>query len=171
MNEFMAKHLVRIVGLKDGTYKQVFEIKDEFFESYENSEVVSGIFYVITAVEIKGKDRKLTIKIDGTITNLLCDYCAQKIELPISITSNYLIRISENKLESIDEIIFVQANQHQININQLIFEMIILSIPSKRFHQENSEISCDEQIFSFLDKYASKPKRIDPRWNALKKIK
>jgi len=167
----MSKHLVRIAGLKDGIYKQVFEIKDEFFEAYENSEVVSGDFFVITTVEINGKDRKITIKIDGTITNLLCDYCAKKIELLISITSNYLIKISKNKKESIDEIIFVQANQHQININQLIFEMVTFSIPSKRFHQEDGEISCDEQILSLLDNYASKPKKIDPRWEVLKNIK
>ncbi len=169
--KFMSKHLVRIAGLKDGIYKQVFEIKDEFFEAYENSEVLSGEFCVITTVEINGKDRKITIKIDGIITNLLCDYCAKKIELPISITSNYLIKISKNKKESIDEIIFVQANQHQININQLIFEMVTFSIPSKRFHQEDGEISCDEQILSLLDKYASKPKKIDPRWEVLKNIK
>jgi len=167
----MSKHLVRIAGLKDGIHKQVFEIKDEFFEEYENSEVLSGEFCVIATVKINGEDRRITIKINGTVSNLLCDYCAKRIELPISITSNYLIKKSENKEESIDEIIFVQANQHQININQLIFEMVTFSIPSKRFHQEDGEISCDEQILSLLDKYASKPKKIDPRWEVLKNIK
>ena len=70
-----------------------------------------------------------------------------------------------------DIIPLFEYNQHQININQLIFEMVTFSIPSKRFHQEDGEISCDEQILSLLDKYASKPKKIDPRWEVLKNIK
>ena len=124
----MPKHYIRIAGLKEGEHRQAFEIKDKFFEAYEQSEVKTGSFIVNTLVMLRGLDRKLTINIEGTITNLLCDYCAQKLEWPISITSNFVIKESEKEIESTDEVIYVLPNQHQLQINQLIFETR-LSLP------------------------------------------
>ena len=170
----MPKHYIRIAGLKEGEHRQAFEIKDKFFEAYEQSEVKTGSFIVNTLVVLRGLDRKLTINIEGTITNLLCDYCAQKLEWPISITSNFVIKESEKETESTDEVIYVLSNQHQLNINQLIFEMINLSIPSKRTHNksEQEEEKCDKKMLELMEKYAKKTnKETDPRWEVLNKLK
>jgi uncharacterized metal-binding protein YceD (DUF177 family) len=170
----MPKHYIRIAGLKEGEHRQAFEIKDKFFEAYEQSEVKTGSFIVNTLVMLRGLDRKLTINIEGTITNLLCDYCAQKLEWPISITSNFVIKESEKETESTDEVIYVLPNQYQLQINQLIFEMINLSIPSKRTHtkSEQGEGKCDKEMLELMEKYATKTKQeIDPRWEVLNKLK
>ena len=170
----MPKHYIRIAGLKEGEHRQAFEIKDKFFEAYEQSEVKTGSFIVNTLVVLRGLDRKLTINIEGTITNLLCDYCAQKLEWPISITSNFVIKESEKETESTDEVIYVLPNQYQLQINQLIFEMINLSIPSKRTHNksEQKEGKCDKEMLELMEKYAKKTKQeIDPRWEVLNKLK
>ena len=170
----MPKHYIRIAGLKEGEHRQAFEIKDKFFQAYEQSEVKTGSFIVNTLVVLRGLDRKLTINIEGTITNLLCDYCAQKLEWPISITSNFVIKESEKETESTDEVIYVLPNQHQLQINQLIFEMINLSILSKRTHNksEQEEGKCDKEMLELMEKYATKTKQeIDPRWEVLNKLK
>ena len=170
----MPKHYIRIAGLKEGEHRQAFEIKDKFFEAYEQSEVKTGSFIVNTLVAIIGIDRKLSINIEGTITNLLCDYCAKKLEWPISITSNFVIKESEKEMDSTDEVIYVLSNQHHLNINQLIFEMINLSIPSKRTHNksEQGEGKCDKEMLELMEKYATKTKQeIDPRWEVLNKLK
>ena len=166
----MPKHYIRIAGLKEGEHRQAFEIKDKFFEAYEQSEVKTGSFIVNTLVVLRGLDRKLTINIEGTITNLLCDYCAQKLEWPISITSNFVIKESEKETESTDEVIYVLPNQYQLQINQLIFEMINLSIPSKRRHEVDEK--CDKEMLKLMDKYATKTKKeTDLRWEVLNKLK
>ena len=38
------------------------------------------------------------------------------------------------KIEDTDEIVYIQSNQSHLNISQLIYECIILSIPSKIEH-------------------------------------
>ena len=43
----MPKHYIRIAGLKEGEHRQAFEIKDKFFEAYEQSEVKTGNFIVM----------------------------------------------------------------------------------------------------------------------------
>ena len=168
----MPKHFVTIAGLKEGEYRQTFDIKDKFFEAYEKSEVKEGEFLVSSLLIIRGLDRKLTLSIDGVIKNLLCDYCAEKLNHSIYTTLNFIIKDSEKEIESADEIIYVLPNQYQLSINQLIFEMIILAIPSKRFHEENGKINCDKRMLLLIDKYATKQKQeADPRWETLKKLK
>ena len=170
----MPKHYIRIAGLKEGEHRQAFEIKDKFFEAYEQSEVKTGSFIVNTLVVLRGLDRKLTINIEGTITNLLCDYCAQKLEWPISITSNFVIKESEKETESTDEVIYVLPNQHQLDINQLIFEMINLSIPNKRTHNKSEQKNgkCDKKMLQLIEEYATKTNNeTDPRWEVLNKLK
>ena len=168
----MPKHWIRIAGLKEGEYGQEVEIKDKFFQAYEYSDVKTGNFIVNTLVVIRGLDRKLTINIEGIITNLLCDNCATKLEWPISIISNFVIKESEKEMESTDEMIYVLANQHQLIINQLIFEMINLAIPSKRAHNKSEEGECDKEMLELMEKYATNKKQeIDPRWEGLNKLK
>ena len=168
----MPKHFVRIAGLKEGEHRQSFDIKDKFFEAYEKSEVKEGEFIVNSLLNIKGIDRKITINIEGVIKNLLCDYCAESLNCKISTALDFLIKESEEQIESTDEIIYVLPKQHQLNINQLIFEMISLAVPTKKSHQENGEINCDRKMLSLIEKYATKQKQdADPIWEALKKLK
>ena len=168
----MPKHFVRIAGLKEGAHRQSFIIKDKFFEAYEKSEVKEGEFIVNSLLNIKGIDRKITIKIEGVIKNLLCDYCAESLNCKISTNLDFVIKESEEQIETTDEIIYVLPKQHHLNINQLIFEMIALAVPTKKFHQENGKINCDRKMLSLIEKYATKQKQnADPRWEALRKLK
>jgi uncharacterized metal-binding protein YceD (DUF177 family) len=170
----MPKKCIRIAGLKEGEHRQEFEIKNKFFQAYEYSDVKAGDFIVETLLIIRGLDRKLRISIEGIITNFLCDYCVQKLEWPITTTSNFVIKESEKEMESTDEVIYVLPNQYQLVINQLIFEMINLSVPTKRTHDinEKGELKCDKEMLTLIDKYATKTKQeIDPRWEVLNKLK
>ena len=168
----MPKHFVRISGLKEGEHRQSFDIKDKFFEAYEKSEVKEGDFIVSTILKIKGVDRRITINIEGLIKNLLCDYCVEQLSYSISTTQDFVIKETEKKVDSSDDIIYVLPKQHQLNINQLIFEMISFSFPTKKFHQENGKTACDEKMLLLIEKYATKRKPdVDPRWQVLKKLK
>ena len=81
-----------------------------------------------------------------------------------------MIKESEKETESTDEVIYVLPNQYQLQINQLIFEMINLSIPSKRRHEVDEK--CDKEMLKLMDKYATKTKKeTDPRWEVLNKLK
>ena len=170
----MPTNCIRIAGLSDGEHRQAFDIKDKFFKAYEDSEVKAGAFIVNTLVVLSGSDRKLTINIEGTITNLLCAYCAERLEWAISTTLNFVIKESENETESTDEIIYVLPNQHQLDINQLIFEMINLSIPNKRTHNKSEQKNgkCDKKMLQLIEEYATKTNNeTDQRWEVLNKLK
>lgn len=167
----MCKLLVRIAGLREGEHLHNFLIKDKFFEAY-HSEVKSGEFVVNVLLNAKGKERKLNIEVEGKINNLLCDCCAEEMELTINTTAGFVIKESDQLKESLDEVIYVLPHQHVLEIDQIIFEMIVLAIPSKKFHQKEGKISCNKKMLHLLEKYAQKEEQNnDPRWDALKNLK
>ena len=78
---------------------------------------------------------------------------------------------TENKMEDSEEVIYINPNQYEFDVKQLVFETISLAIPSKRQHHSKSEFQCDEEMMVLLEKYTAKEKRIDPRWEELNKLK
>ena len=67
---------------------------------------------------------------------------------------------------------YIKPNQHKIDISQLIYEGIVLSIPSKKEHLGEENDKCDNEMKVLLDKYAKKNKeKNDPRWDKLNKLK
>ena len=76
------------------------------------------------------------------------------------------------EIDDTDEIIYIKPNQHEIDVSQLIYEGIVLSIPSKIEHRGKGNNKCDNEMKVLLDKYAEKTEdRNDPRWNKLNKLK
>ena len=83
----------------------------------------------------------------------------------------------EEDMEIDDEIEMISRNRQGINVGQYIYEFIGTAIPMKKLHprynkgEENNE---EQLIYSSAnDRSAAEDDRggIDPRWEALKKLK
>ena len=112
---------------------------------------------------------ELSLNINGFIYGLLCDLCASEIDVKISNSLSVLLQFSQEKIEDTDEIMYVQTNQNKIDISHLIYEGVILSIPTTIKHLNESE--CNKETILLLKKYSEKDKRTDPRWEQLNKLK
>jgi len=168
----MLTYKVRTSGIKDGSHKSFFDINGEFFESFVSSDVTNCNIKVVSVLTKDRNKLKLNLDFKGKIHNLLCDLCAS--EVTISINNNFSVLIHESKQEinDIDNIIYIKPNQHEIDISQLIYEGIILSIPSKKEHKGRKNDKCDNEMKILLEKYASNnQEKNDPRWEKLNKLK
>lgn len=162
---------VRISGIKDGTHEYFFNIDNQFFEAFVNSEVTDSKIKV-SAILLKDlKKLKLSLKISGNISNLICDLCASKISIPVSNTLSVLIEETDLNQEDTDEVIYVSPSQHTIDISQLIYECIIFSIPIKREHSGGKNDKCDKNMKILIDQYTKQKKISDPQWSELNKLK
>jgi uncharacterized metal-binding protein YceD (DUF177 family) len=76
-------------------------------------------------------------------------------------------------LESNDEIICIPNNENKLFLDDLLFEFITLSLPTKRRHKINNGVSeCNQEMLNLIEKYKKNSiQSLDPRWNALKEIK
>ena len=167
----MLNYNIRVSGIKDGNHEHIFNIDDKFFESFVGSDVTNSIIKVNCNLYKDGNKLKLSLKITGNILNFNCDLCASPINLPIKNSINVILEKTDREVEDTDEILYIQTNQSHLNVSHLIYECIILSIPSKIEHSGAENDRCNKEMILLLDKYANKERKNDPRWDNLKKIK
>lgn len=169
----MTDYIIKIHGINNGEHLHLFNIKNEFFEKFNNSEIKNA--NINAKVVLNKTDNKLSlfIKISGKVNDLLCDFCAEKISVNISLETSIIIVENDEKLSSTDEIIYVKPNEREITINHLLFELIILSLPNKRQHalNEDGSTNCNEEMLKLIKAYSKKKKTSDSRWNILKDLK
>ena len=73
-----------------------------------------------------------------------------------------------------ENVIFINESEKELNLDNILYEMIVLAFPTKRQHKLNSvkNDECNKEMVNLINKYSIKEKKdIDPRWEALKKLK
>lgn len=163
-------------GLKNGKHEFQFEINKAFFELFETEQEFTNPR--ITADILLDKHTtflEFWIKTSGLVT-LVCDITNEEFDYPIENEIKVLVKFGEEYDDSNEEVITIPETDHAFNVAQLIYEDVILSIPMKKISP-----NVDEEDLEILDKYSPKEteeandesseETVDPRWEALKKLK
>lgn len=165
-------------GLKEGKHLFEYEVGSTFFELFETSLVTNGDVKV--KVELNKSSALLTLDfdIDGTVETV-CDHCLGSLELSVENTSRIYVKFGEAYDEPSEELIVLPHEAHEINVAQLMYEFICVSLPIRHVHpdDEDGNPTCDPEMLDKLDQYLVEDEHeeeqeddIDPRWEALKKL-
>ncbi len=161
---------IDIINLKNGTYEYDFNIKNEFFDFFDNSIVDKGNLSVSATLEKSERLIRAIFNIKGTV-ELVCDRSVKKFDHPIEVRHEHLYKFSEYNEDDTEDISHISANTESIDLGQLIYEYISINIPMKKIHPDHK----NENQEGFFYKTEVKEKKnsdedIDPRWEALKKL-
>ena len=170
----MSKYKIKLNGLKDGNYINSFRIRGEFFETLNSSEIKLVDIDIETMLKVENRRYNLEIKSNGMVIDIPCDICTEKINIPISSKINYIIKKGIEKDLEDENVIFVDEKDKELILDSILYEMIVLAFPTKRQHQLNSinDEECNKEMVNLINKYSVKENNnIDPRWEALKKLK
>ncbi|MDR6786214.1 YceD family protein [Pedobacter africanus] len=169
---------IPFTGLKIGKHQFDFEIDNSFFDAFEYSLVKKGNLKAEVELDKQETMLILQFRINGTIV-LDCDKCLAEFEAPISIQERQIVKFAEDELESDDlEIIVLSKKESEINVAELIYEFITVSVPYIKICEENGTgVKCDQEMIARLESLAvgsqqeEEQQNDDPRWAALKKLK
>ena len=170
---------IPFTGLKIGKHLFDFEIDDSFFDAFEYSLVKKG--KLKAEVELDKQETMLILhfRIAGNIV-LDCDKCLAEFEAPITIQERQIVKFAEDELESDDlEIIVLNKKESEIDVSELIYEFITVSVPYIKICEENGNgQKCDQEMIKRLESLSigsqqpeEEQQDADPRWAALKKLK
>lgn len=166
-----AKYDLEFKGLKEGLHEFEFEVQNTFFEHFEQGLVSVGNIDVKVKLEKRSSFLKLFFKLNGWV-ELTCDRCLENYRQKVKHKSELFVKFGENDYED-DEIIWVLPEENNLNLAQIIYEYIVLSIPIRHVHPEKKGvIGCNAEMLEALKKYEHKEDTeqiTDPRWAALKK--
>lgn len=160
---------IPFLGLKEGVHDYAFDIDAVFFESFEYSEVKQGQVHVDVSMEKQERMLIFNFNIKGSV-ELPCDRCLAPLQLEISGDERLIVKFGQEWEEESEEVMIMPETESRIDISGFIYEYIMLMLPYKRVHPEDSgESLCDESMVDKLGQHAST--ETDPRWEALKEIK
>jgi len=169
-------YTIPFTGLKLGKHQFEFDVTDSFFDEFDYSIVKKA--NLKCAVELEKQETLiiLSFHITGHI-DLTCDRCLAPYPQPLDISEQQIAKFSEEEIDEDDEIITLGKSDHEINLAPLIYEYINVSVPfvASCGNEGNTEY-CDKEMLDSLNKLAVKNNEqedeiVDPRWEALKKIK
>ncbi|MGW8314530.1 MAG: YceD family protein [Bacteroidales bacterium] len=169
------KYAVRISGLGEGVHHFSFDLDDQFFASFENPELKSGRIEAGVILEKTASYMALHFDFDGEV-ELECDRCLDAYMAAFYQHQTVFVKYGDHPGELEDDVIMIQREDYEIEVGQLMYEYIVLSLPVQRIHPDdgNGNSGCDPEMIEKLNALAAKEPNMenqgDPRWDALKGI-
>ena len=178
------EYIIPFVGLSLGSHEFEFDVTDAFFEGIEYSIIHKGNVRVELLLEKRETMLVGNYIINGTVeTN--CNRCNDPVETKVK--GDYRLVYKFGTEPSDDEsLIIVYPEEFEINIKDNVFELITVSLPLRSVHKKGE---CNEEMLEILGEYILTKEKvikeesdendsddddnddIDPRWEALNKLK
>ena len=165
-------YTILLSGLKEGHHTIDLEIDKEFFEEIEESEVKEGSLIANIEMDKRSSHLDLVISISGSV-RISCDRCLELFSQPVRSENRLLVKFGKS-IEDIDpDILSVAVDEHELDLQQQLYEFIMLALPIKRVHPVNKKgkSTCDPVMLKKLEELIIEvEKENDPRWDELKKL-
>ena len=174
----LKEYTIPFVGLKIGVHQFDYVVDNSFFENFRYEEFNSASIKVDLSFEKKSTLMELNFRAEGVV-NVNCDVTNEPFDLPIVNDLFLVIKFGNEFNDDNEELLIIPHGEYQVNVQQYIYELIILGVPQKRVHPGVEDGSLDSDILAKLDelhpgeKYLNKDqaeKETDPRWDQLKNL-
>ena len=167
-------YTISISGLKEGQHTFDFEIGNEFFEEFEESEIKEGSLKAYIEMEKRSSHLTLLVRISGTVM-ICCDRCLEMFARPLQCENRLLVKPGKSISDDDPDIISLSSDENEVDLRQNFYEYIHLALPIKRVHPDdkNGNSTCNPEMLKKLKELLvdeEDEKHIDPRWDDLKKL-
>ena len=168
---------IAFVGLKSGKHRFHYDINEHFFQLFEHSPLSRSSVSVDLDFDKKNTFFLLNFQISGTI-NVPCDRCADEIDFPIDADFPLVVKFDEHRDDINDDsnadVVYISHSESVLNVAQLVYEFVILSVPFGRITCESvpAKGKCNPKTLKILNHLTrDSDHQPDHRWDSLKKIK
>jgi uncharacterized metal-binding protein YceD (DUF177 family) len=170
----LVEYQIPVKGLKSGSHRFVLKAGEVFFEHFQNSIIESGNFNVALDVERHPDWMKFDFHFSGYM-DTECDRCLAAIKLPVERDHTLIVKMGEENADEDIDVIFIPEETTNFDISQLVYELLVLSVPLVKVYDCQSETDppCNFQLLQKLEGNAGKEGDnpfSDPTWDILKDI-
>ena len=161
---------VNIPSLKIGQHQFQYEITDEFFAQFEEGLVDRGNGGVKLDLKLSETMMILGFNLDLEV-ELICDRSLDTFRFPIKKKEELIVKFGETNEELSEDLVVIADNVQLFDVAPYIQEYIGLSIPMKKLHPRYDGQDTPPLIYQSEADEEGSGEVIDPRWEALKKLK
>jgi len=166
---------IPFVGLKEGSHLFEYQIDKTFFEAFQFDEFNNANVKADITLVKKSTLLELSFDISGTV-NIPCDITNELFDLPINGNLNLVVKFGPEFNDEHDEILILPHEAYQVSVSQYIYELIVLSVPSKRIHPDVVDGTMQSDALRKLEELRINEEKTveeestDPRWDKLKDL-
>ncbi len=170
---------IAFVGLKPGIHRFEYEIRDEFFEDFQQQDFFNCKADVKLELDKKSGFMMLKFEIGGSL-EVNCDRCNSKLPLELWDEFRMTLKMVEepelmNDQEDDPDVYYIGNNESHIDVAEWIYEFINLSIPMQKTcsFEKMDGPHCNPAAREILNKLSAENggAKENPIWKGLEKFK
>lgn len=165
---------IKLAGLKEGEHTYSFHIDNTFFALFDYQEFNAVDVDVDLKLTKLSTMLELAIEVNGSV-NVNCDVSTLPYDQPIESDLFLKIKFGEVFNDENDEVLVLPHSAHYLEVQQYVYEAIVLAVPLKKVHPGVEDGTLDSDILDKLDELSpgqskNENENTDPRWDQLKKL-
>lgn len=171
---------IPFVGLKIGEHHFNFEIKKPFFEHFEYEDFNDANIHLDVLLDKKTTLLEFTLSFTGYV-NVNCDTTNEPFNQEVDDTYHFVVKFGDDYNDEDEDLLILPHGSYEVNIQQYIYESIVLAMPSRKVHPGVLDGTLKSDILDKLEELSLKEskeetaedpedEKIDPRWDTLKKL-
>jgi uncharacterized metal-binding protein YceD (DUF177 family) len=173
---------IAFVGLKPGIHEYAYEIKDKFFEEFQQQDFKNCNAVVKLSLDRKSGFMLLRFEIGGQL-EVVCDRCNNYLPLELWDEFNITVKMVEepeqaNEQEEDPDVYYISRGESHVDVANWIYEFINLSIPMHKTcsFEKMDGPHCNPSARDALKKMEPEDKKnieekTNPIWKGLEKFK
>ena len=143
--------IIPLNGLASGKNDFSWHAGKEFFDAFENTEILDADLGVAVMVEKSGRYIGVDCAVDGDVV-VSCDRCLEDLKMPIGTDIMLSIKFGdedsvEDHQEGERETVFVPEGDAEYDLSQIIYDYVCLALPMQRHHEEGD---CNPEVLKHL---------------------
>jgi uncharacterized metal-binding protein YceD (DUF177 family) len=169
---------IPFIGLKLGEHLFDYQIDNTFFEHFEFEDFNKANILVEVELNKKTTILEFALSIKGHV-NVNCDITNEPYDQKIEGDYQFIVKFGETYNDDNEELLILPHGSHEVNIQQYIYETVVLNVPIRKTHPGIEDGTLKSDIIQKLeelspketkDNLSSKSETTDPRWDQLKKL-
>jgi uncharacterized metal-binding protein YceD (DUF177 family) len=169
----LKKFNIQFVGLKEGSHLFEYEIDNTFFEAFTYDEFESSSIKVSLDFIKKSTLFELAFTANGSVL-VPCDLTNELYDQKIESVFSLVVKFGPKYNDDHEDILIIPHEAYEFNVAQFIYELIVLSVPSKRVHPKVLDGTMHSVALDKLKELEIKEvktvEETDPRWDKLKNL-
>ena len=166
----LKEYLLSFADLKIGEHRFDFHVDNAFFENFPESEITQADVKISLVLDKQEGMLVLNFDIEGVVV-VICDRCLDEFRFPVKTNEKLIVKFGKEYEELSDDMIVLPAKTHSIDLQQHLYEYIMLTLPIQRVHPDlpDGSTGCNQTMLEHLNTVKNNA-QADPRWDALRSL-
>ena len=145
-------YIIPLNGWAAGEREFRWQAGIKFFQKFDNAEILDAAVDIDARAVKSGHYIGVDLDIRGSVT-VPCDRCLEDLTLPVEAHPAFSVKFGEEASseeemrEGSREILFLDASDAELDLSQVIYDYVCLSLPMQRVHAEGQ---CNPDTVRFL---------------------